>query len=152
MKLSWAGRLQRASPSLGPPIIIKHPLFAKYYSEQDREDPCPGRACGGRFKETGGEEEGKGYCRSITCSLKDLWGSWLILTYLPETPSPLCLPSRLGQLSICCSTTPCCAVLVSGLPLSTLPYGTFFSSASQMVVSFGSAVCLLTTFHCSACK
>ena len=26
----------------------------------------------GRFKETGGEEEGKGYCRSITCSLKDL--------------------------------------------------------------------------------
>lgn len=71
MKLSWAGRLQRASPSLGPPIIIKHPLFAKYYSEQDREDPCLGGACGGRFKEKGGEEEGKGYCRSRTFLLRD---------------------------------------------------------------------------------
>ena len=59
MKLSWAGRLQRASPSLGPPIIIKHPLFAKYYSEQDREDPCPVGLVEEDLKKQGERKKGK---------------------------------------------------------------------------------------------
>lgn len=58
VKLSWAGRLKGASPSFGPPIIIKHLLFEKHYSEQDREDPCLGGACGGGLKEMG--ERGTG--------------------------------------------------------------------------------------------
>lgn len=76
-----------------------------------------------RFEERGGGEEGKGHCRCSTCTVThSLKCTWLLLTYLPKAPPPLCLQYCLVPLYICCSTTPYSAVLISGLPCCTLPH------------------------------
>lgn len=62
--LSRAGGFRGRSPSPSP-MITKHLLLEKHYSEQDGQDPCPCGALRGGCEVIEREEEGIGDCRCI---------------------------------------------------------------------------------------